>query len=266
MDMDTTSVGSEKGGIGKTTLTAALAAELASRGVLVGVMDIDPRHTVTKLLDVEPRSPGEHIGAIAGVDDVAGAAADIAVTSPWHPNIQVVPGSRDLAALESAPQEYGEIRLRDSLAGWDRDVVLFDLPNRQGGFLIRMALTASRRILYAAVADEDGRDGVADGRKNTERFKTLSGLNPHIEEAGIILTRWPDTVTTRNALTYRDLIDEENPGMLLRPFVPERVIVQEARAGCVWFGAYPKGAPVVAAFADLTDTLWPAYARKEALR
>lgn len=260
--MHTTTVASEKGGIGKTTCTLGLAAELAHRGVRVGVVDLDPRATATTWLGIDA-PPGEHIGAILGQDDVDGAAADLALTSSWHAGIAVVPGSRDLAALESAPQEYGDIRLRRALVGWDRDVVLIDSPNRQGGYLIRSALTAADRILYVTTPDEDGRSGVEWARSNVARFKQLSPLNPDLGEAGVIVTRWPDTIPTRDALGTVEALEQDNPGLVLQPFVPERVIVRSARAGEVWWGDYPKGQIVSAAFAALVDHLWPQHPRKE---
>ncbi|MGC5168707.1 ParA family protein [Luteimicrobium sp. DT211] len=272
--MDTTTVASEKGGIGKTTVTVGIARELAGRGVKVGVVDLDPRATVTTWLDVEV-PPGEHVGAILGQDDVAGAAADLALTSPWHSGIDVVPGSRDVAALEGSPQEYGDLRLRRAIAGWDRDVVLIDSPNRQGGLLIRSALTASDRVLYATTPDEDGRSGVEWARRNTARFKQLSPLNPDVAEVGIILTRWPDTIPTRDAVNALEALEEDNAGPtpndpaagpalpVLRPLVPERVAVRSARAARVWWGDYTRGELVAAAFRDIVDQVWPMHRSSE---
>ena len=98
---------------------ATLAHDFGQR---VGVVDLDPRSTATTWLGVEA-PPGHHFGTILGQDDVDGAASELAVASPWMAGISVLAGSRDVAALEGTPQEYGEIRLRHALAGWDRDVV-----------------------------------------------------------------------------------------------------------------------------------------------
>jgi cellulose biosynthesis protein BcsQ len=102
----------------------------------------------------------------------------MAVSSPWPADISVLAGSREVAALEGMPQEYGDVRLRHALAGWDRDVVIVDTPSRQGGFLIRAALTACRRVIYATTPGEDERVGVAWARSNVERFRRLSPLTP----------------------------------------------------------------------------------------
>ncbi len=259
--MDTVTLASEKGGVGKTTLTVGFAAELARRGVRVGVVDMDPRATATTWLDIEA-PPGEHVGAILGADDVAGAAADLALPSPWNTQIHVVPGSRDIAGLESAQQEYGDLRLKRAIAGWDRDVVLIDSPNRQGGFLIRAALTASDRVVYTTTPDEDGRAGVEWARWNVARYRQLSPLNPNLVEAGVIVTRWPDTIPTIDARNAVAALQEDNDGLVLHPLVPERVAVRSARAAEVWWGDYDRGEPVSSAISSLTDKLWPNTAKE----
>lgn len=253
---DVMTIASEKGGVGKTFATLGLSRELASRGLKVGVIDLDPRATATVWLGVDVPE-GEHIGAILGVDDVDGAAADLALPTPWHPAIALVPGSRDLAVLEQTSPEYGELRLRRALAGWDVDVVLIDAPNRQGGFLIRSALTASTRVVYTTTPDEDGRAGVEWARSNVSRFRTMSPLNPQLAEGGVIVTRWPDTVTTRDARDTLAALEEDLGDLLLRPFIPERVAVREARKGEVWWGDYRNGRVITESFAGLVDRLWP---------
>lgn len=255
---------SEKGGVGKTTVTVGLARELAGRGVKVGVVDLDPRATATTWLGVEVRA-GEHIGAILGRDDVVGAAQDLAHPSPWHPNIAVIPGHRDVAALEGAPQEYGDVRLRRGIHGWATDVVLVDAPNRQGGFLIRSALTASTRVLYVTTPDEDGRSGVDWARNNVDRFRHLSPVNPDVAEVGVVVTRWPDTIATRDAVGALAALRQDNGPLVLLPLIPERVIVRSARSGEVWWGGYDKGRPVAAAFAQLADQIWPQYSSSNEL-
>ena len=254
--MQTMTVASEKGGVGKTTITLGLAAELARRGVRVGVIDLDPRATATTWLSVEV-PPGEHVGAILGVDDVQGAAADLALESPWNSNLVIVPGSRDVASFETSTQEYGDLRLKRALEDWGVEVVLIDSPNRQGGFLIRSALTASDRVLYTTTPDEDGRTGVEWARHNVARFRQLSPLNPDLREAGVIVTRWPDNIPSRDAKSAIEALREDVGPLLLTPFVPERVVVRSARAGEVWWGGYARGEVVAEAFRDLADVLWP---------
>jgi hypothetical protein len=75
-----------------------------------------------------------------------------------------------------------------------------------------------------------------------------------LRESGIIVSgTHEDTIPTR---IERAAIDElEETGLLLRPLVPERVVVQEARAVRDWYGNYRKGVPVVDAYAALTERI-----------
>ncbi|MDT0264133.1 hypothetical protein [Jatrophihabitans lederbergiae] len=99
---------------------------------------------------------------------------------------------------------------------------------------------------------------VLNGHGPTSRgFRQLSPLNPDVQEAGVIVTRWPDNIPSRDALGALAALREDNEGMVLAPLIPERVIVRSARAGEVWWGDYERGAPVAAAFEDLAGQLWP---------
>ena len=51
--METYAIANQKGGVGKTTVTLGLAAELARREVRTLVVDLDPQASATKVLGVD---------------------------------------------------------------------------------------------------------------------------------------------------------------------------------------------------------------------
>jgi chromosome partitioning protein len=55
--VETYAIANQKGGVGKTSITLALASELARGGAAVVVIDLDPQASATKVLgvDVEER-------------------------------------------------------------------------------------------------------------------------------------------------------------------------------------------------------------------
>ena len=115
------------------------------------------------------------------------------------------------------------------MVGWDVDAIIIDSPNRQGGFFIRSALAESNRVTYTTTPDEDGRTGVMWARYNVAKFRELSLLNPDLHEAGIIVTRWPDTIPTLLARGALEALDEDSPGPVLRPLITPAPAASHAR-------------------------------------
>lgn len=245
---------SESGGATKTTTAVSLAAISAEQGRRVVLVDLDPRAAATKWLDVEPVGKGLHVGAILAEEDPAGWAAELAVPSSWSPNLRVIPSAREVSLREKEQADHVEVRLRAALDGLDADLVVLDCPNRQGGPLILNALTAADSVVYAAKLDEDGLDGVDGAVTTVRRFhatRARIGLPPTVHEAGIVVGAVRETVMTRNARRALAELRESYPQLVLEPFVPDRVIVGEARAARQFYGRYDKGRAVHCAYQAL---------------
>lgn len=267
--MHVIAVYSEKGGVAKTTSTIGLAGAFASTGRSVGVVDLDPQATASKWFDVEPKEAGLHVGAILADEEPVGWAADLAVPASWDqpPGITVIPSDQKLSLRERAAvaEDNVEGRLRMALEGWDRDVVLLDVPNRQGGALVGNALAAASTVVIPVTLDEDGLDGVERTAANVARFKR-SPWNPAVSIAGLITCRVPPTILTKDARRVLEELDELE-GLPVLGAVTERVIVREARAARDWWGAYIGTDPrdparaVSDAYSAVAEKLAPALAR-----
>lgn len=271
VETDVEAVGSysEAGGVTKTTLAISFAVTHAEENpeeeVILG--DLDPRAAATKWTGAQPADRGLHMGAIVAAEDPAGWADELAVrldpAKGWPSNLRVIPsGYRALANHEKNPDDHAELRLRRSLEGTRAKFVVFDFPNRQGGILTQNGLAACTRIVYAAKPDEDGLDGVDGAKETVRRFKDhrrkigVPGDTP--VEAGIAVgAAYTGAVWTRDALRAVDEFDRTSPGLLLKPYVEQLVIVREARSAGEWFGKYAKGRGVRDAYNEL---------RKEALK
>lgn len=251
---------SESGGVTKTTTTIGLAVAAANAGKTVTVIDLDPRAASTKWVGAQPKGEGLHVGAILGNDDVEGWAEDLAVPTGWHPNLRIIPSARSVSTMEGLRTDHAELRLASSLAGLQSDLVVIDCPNRQGGPLILSALNASDSVVYAATATEDGLDGVLGAQNSVRKFQSsraTMGAPNNLHEAGVIVGAIADTVQSR---IERETLEEfdtitgnDGKPLLLRPFVPSRVIVKEMRVTHEWFGNYKKAQKVVDAYAALAE-------------
>lgn len=247
--LQTLMVYSETGGASKTTTAVSLAAVAASTGKKVLLIDLDPRAAATKWLGVTPQEDWRHVGAILGDEDPEGWANDLAIQSPWFDTLKVIPSSRNVSNRESDRADHAELRLKTSLRGVDADLVVLDCPNRQGGPLTLSALNAADTVVYAATATTDGVDGVFGARKSVQHFiksRELIGAPNALKEAGIVVGAVQETIMSR--IAKASVEEMEETGLLLRPLVPHRTIVQEMRLTQEWYGTYRKGMPVVDAY------------------
>jgi arsenite/tail-anchored protein-transporting ATPase len=207
-----------KGGVGKTTLSAATATRMASAGRKVLVVSTDPAHSLADVLDVplgaEPTEVAanglfaahvdarrlvdrewarlrEHLATImagAGVDEVAAE------------ELSVLPGVEELLALaevaELASGGPWEVVLVDC-APTAETLRLLALPEAIAGYLERL-FPAHRRMVRGMLA------GLAGGRSTVDRWDAaadaLSRLIERAQSLRAMLTD-PRTTSVRLVLT-----------------------------------------------------------------
>ncbi|WP_130711846.1 ParA family protein [Vibrio vulnificus] len=242
---------SEAGGVTKTNTAVSLAVEAALLGHKVTLIDIDPRAAATKWAQLEVQD-GLHVGAILASDACEGWVEELAVPSPWAKNLRILPSSRNVSNREADVTDGLEFRLKRSLLGNTSDLVFIDMPNRQGGPIIKAALTAMDAIIYAAKLDGDGIDGVLGARQTVAKFNAnmdLIGSSKRVNEVGIIAGAISTTIIP--AVEKAAFEDLDATGLLLKPMIPKRTIVQQTRLTGEWFGNYRAGRPVSDAYREL---------------
>ena len=188
-----------KGGVGKTTTTANLAAALTERGKSVLALDLDPQASLTYALGIRPEELPTTI-----CDTLSGLGRPLAaIAQPTEEGIDLVPASHDLMQvaqyLEST--HVGVTLLRAALEPLRDcyDYVLIDCP-ASAGTLMAMALTAADQVLIPLMP-------------NSLSLHALNWLlyiinqvhdnwNPTLHTAGLVLTMYDPR--TRHA---RDIIE-----------------------------------------------------------
>ena len=145
------SVSNQKGGVGKTTSTVALGGLLAERGERVLLIDLDPHGSLTSYFRHDPDRVGKsvyHLFFDKQWKDVDFVRSLLRTTS--MDNVQVMPSSTSLAALESkvSGQEGMGLVLSGALSRlWDDyDYALIDTPPILGVLLIN-ALAACQQLV-----------------------------------------------------------------------------------------------------------------------
>jgi cellulose biosynthesis protein BcsQ len=201
-------IANNKGGVGKTTLTANLAACLDERGCRVLVIDLDYQGSLTQTL---LRTAGKELTVslsdqlIAGNMDTIASAIDLqhgALNRLRLTRTRIVTATYTLARSENrlmlrwlSKHEKTDIRynllrallghnVQDKLHGYD--VVLIDAAPRLTTATVN-ALCASTHVIVPTILDGLSSETVPSFLRQT-RSLVKASLNPHIELAGVVGT------------------------------------------------------------------------------
>jgi len=144
-------VANQKGGVGKTTTTVALAGLLAQRGARVLMLDLDPQGSLTTYFGHNPETmPQGTFDMFRPLAAISRESLLQAMQETPQPGLSLLPASTALATLERTATAQGGMGMaisRSLTLLWDDfDYVLIDSPPTLGVLLIN-ALAACQLIL-----------------------------------------------------------------------------------------------------------------------
>lgn len=198
-------VATQKGGVGKTTTSVALAAGLARfHGKRVLLVDLDPQGHVTTSLRAQVRLGGGPLSEVLGHE---GSELDLMdVIAPTEiERLDVTPYDPQLAQAEDllGARIGKELVLRDALAAartW-YDVIVLDCPPNLGNLSVN-ALVAADQVLVPCDPSPLAVNGVHALVRTIGAV--ASRLNPNLDVLGVLLTR----VDGRNTQLNQAVIDD----------------------------------------------------------
>ncbi len=175
----------QKGGVGKTTTTINLGANLAALGKKTLLIDIDPQGNTTVGLGLNKEKLECSI-----YDVLIGRKVmnDIILETPFK-NLYIAPANIHLsgAEIELVNAIARETKLRQALSVMkhEYDYILFDCPPSLGLLTIN-TLTAAETVFIPIQCEFYALDGVGQLLRTIILVK--NGLNPNLRIEGVLLT------------------------------------------------------------------------------
>lgn len=221
MQHNIVAVVNQKGGVGKTTTTVSVAAQLASAHKPVLIIDLDPQGNATSGLGIAK----EQIGL--GTYDVLchGAALHESVLPTRTEGLYVLPANANLAGaeIELVGAERREFCLQMAMAHASYEYVFIDCPPSLGLLTVN-ALTAAQSVLIPVQAEYYALEGLGQLLNTIQRVKQT--VNPQLDLLGVAITMY-DKRTSLSEQVLNEIKTHFGP-KLFKTCIPRNVRLAEA--------------------------------------
>ena len=218
------SVANQKGGVAKTTTSAALATGLKKRGSRVLAIDTDPQGNLSDSVGADNVNK-------ATLYELLKNEAKIKDTIQTLDSFDLIPANIMLAGAEQEISQLGkEQRLKEKLEPIVDlyDYIIIDTPPALGLLTIN-AFTASDEVIIPTTAGIFAASGILqlfDTIQNVKKY-----CNPNITINGILMTRYnPRTNNNKDMNELTEKIANNMHAKLYETHIRTSIVVEEAQA------------------------------------
>jgi chromosome partitioning protein len=244
------------GGVGKTTLCAHLAYQVATQGYKVALIDLDPQRSLDVFCGLQGTDRGQSIVTVLLNQDFRGCYP---FTNVWGiQNLEVCQSHPDLsqAADDLVPRRRGCYALADTFKTFPlpHDLIILDCPATLGK-LTENAVAACTHYLIPIQLESKAVNGASDLVSWVSRAATELQLNPWPKLLGIV----PSLYDKKCAMHRQYMLElpEIADSLGTRLFQPIRMSNEFRNASAYGkpLHLYRPGHPALADFRNLSECL-----------
>lgn len=251
-------VSNQKGGVGKTTTSAALASGIALIGKTVLGIDLDPQGNLGFCLGAEPDSPYTVLDVLKGTVPVQEALVD-----GENCDLLISDITLSSSGLENIPTSRESI-LRNAIAPvlGQYDYVIIDTPPALNLLTVN-AYAASDFLIIPMASDILSLVGLSQLAETIESVR--GGVNPGLNVLGILLTKFNRrTLLSRDVLDMAGQLAEQIHTKVFETKIRTGVAIAEAPAHGESIFTYNPRSAAVKDYALFLNEIAPAIHLKEA--
>src|SRR5919205_2576325 len=218
------SIGSQKGGVGKTTTSLALAAGLAQKGKKVLLIDVDYQTNSSKVLlpDYQKLDIQDTIYATVLERE------PLTVHKTGLENLEIVPShillsNADLTLITALDNRAQRLKTQLEKVRNRWDYIFIDCPPSIG-WLTLNAFTASDKIIVVVSPGYFELDSIVQIDKTIKEVRSY--FNPHLDLLGFLFTMSDPTINTETSL---QILRQTYTDKVLKTVIPRTVDIRDAR-------------------------------------